>query len=68
MTTRTVSVPGIHRDHPAGPDRGGADLVDGGVVDLEARQVTVDHDPGTATPERSAGGIEEQGSDVPAQE
>ncbi len=71
MTTRTITVPEIHCDHCKTSIEGALSPLQGverALVDIEARQVTVDYDDTMIGPQALAEAIEEQGYDVPAQE
>lgn len=70
MTTRTITVPEIHCEHCKSSIEGALGPIAGvhtATVDVAARQVTVDFEPDTVTPEALVEAIEEQGYDVPAQ-
>lgn len=70
MTTRTITVPEIFCGHCKSSIEGALAPLEGvasALVDIEARQVTVDYDDAAIGPEALVAAIEEQGYDVAAQ-
>ncbi len=71
MSTRTIAVPEIFCGTCKSAIEGALNPLEGvdrAVVDIEARQVTVDYDDAVIGPEALVEAIEEQGYEVPAQE
>lgn len=70
MTTRTITVPEIFCETCKAAIEGALNpwRAWAAVVDIEARQVTVDYDDAVIGPEALIEAIEEEGYGVPAQE
>ncbi len=71
MTTRTITVPEIFCETCKTAIEGALNPLEGvdcAVVDIAARQVTVDYDETVIGPAVLVEAIEEQGYEVPAQE